>query len=227
MKKFIAMMLCIVLVLSLVACGKDAEEPTETTTEPTTETTEPTTEPTTEELTEEITEEFIEDVTDEATLDADTLALLENPGFEFVELGADGIQFEPVEPTEDMLLLKDLHMSIPVEQRFTSFISTTVLPENYEWEMYFPYSEGFTATSCNSFNMTEAHFVYLIQAPEGTDIEALCEEMESKVDVRRNICSEIQAFDTAVSGNTILFVMSQNPDSVASLIDSFNTMMAG
>lgn len=224
MKKFIAMMLCIIMILSLVACGKDEAEPTETTTEPTTETTEaPTTEePTTEEPT---TEEPSEDLYEEDTVDMD--ALLENPSFSYVELAADGIQFEEVEPNEDMLLLKDLHMSIPAEQRFAAFNVTTVLPENYEWEMYFPHSEGFTATSCMSFNMTEAHFVYLIHAPEGTDIEALCEQMESNVDVRRNICSEIQAFDTAVSGNTILFVMSQNPASVTSLIDSFNTMMAG
>lgn len=60
MKKLFALMLCIVLTLSLVACSGDETEPTETTTEPTTEPT------TSEELTteepgsEEVTDELVE-----------------------------------------------------------------------------------------------------------------------------------------------------------------------
>ena len=68
MKKLFAIVLCLVMVLSLVACGKEtAEDPT--TTEPTT-TEEPTTttEPiTSEDITEEVTEEFTEEVTEIVT----------------------------------------------------------------------------------------------------------------------------------------------------------------
>ncbi len=228
MKKFIAMMLCIVLVLSLVACGKDAEEPTETTTESTTETTEaPTTEEATEEITEEITEEeYIEPVTDEYGLDAETRELLENPVFEFITVDAEGM-WQPTEPTEIMLTMQKLLLTLPIHLRFASYNVQTVVPAEYENEVYFTHSEGFEVVSGMSPVSFQPQFVYLINAPEGTDIEALCAQIEAKADPHRTQCPPfVEHIVTASSGNTIMFAMCQTPEAANALVEGFNSLMA-
>ena len=229
MKKFIAMMLCIVLVLSLVACGKDAEEPTETTTEPTTETTEaPTTEsPTTEEVTEEITEEeYIEPVTDEYGLDAETRELLENPVFDFITIDDEGM-WQPTEATELMLSMQELLLTLPIHLRFASYIVQDVVHAEYKNEVYFDYSEGFEVVSGMSPVSFQPQFVYLINAPEGTDIEALCAQIEANADPHRTQCPPfVENIVTASSGNTIMFAMCQTPEAANALVEGFNSLMA-
>ncbi len=67
MKKLFAMILCLVMVLSLVACGETPETTEATTTEPTTTTEEPTTTEATEEVTTEATEATEEVILGSAT----------------------------------------------------------------------------------------------------------------------------------------------------------------
>ena len=72
MKKLFAMILCLVMVLSLVACGETPETTEATATEPTTTTEEPTT---TTEATEEVTTESTTEATEEVILGSATDAV--------------------------------------------------------------------------------------------------------------------------------------------------------
>ena len=81
MKKLFAIVLCLVMVLSLVACGEEAAP--ETTTEPTTTTEEPTT---TTEATEEITEEVTEEVTEDLTGEEEIVGTADPSAYEALDV---------------------------------------------------------------------------------------------------------------------------------------------
>lgn len=224
MKKFIAMMLCIVLVLSLVACGKDAEEPTETTTEPTTETTEaPTTEaPTTEEVTEEITEEIPseEEVIERAPED-----------IWFIQRDAEWNETQ-IEPNETMLLLASLYDDYPADQR-AAFLNIRELTTVEEYEMnYLPTDiEGLVVTVCEP-GMTLAHFTSIITVPDGIDPQTVVDSIKSTIaekdpDLRLKWFSHTaETCELVISGNRILYFLGDKAFA-EHCVNAFNAKMAG
>lgn len=220
MKKFIAMMLCIVLVFSLVACGNN-DEPTETTTEPTETTTaapETTTEPTettTEAPTEEITEEITDEISEELSFT-----------FEYVTLDADN-NFQPVEaPTEDMLFIQSLYEGIPVDQVPSWYVIAQIDPNLFEHNIFVPYVEGMEAVRSEAAMMSQAHSTVMLKVPEGTDVESLCADIKANANPRKWECVEAEMVEVVSSGNTILLVMADSL-STPILVDNFNAKMAG
>ncbi|MBP3412934.1 MAG: hypothetical protein J6K89_06700 [Oscillospiraceae bacterium] len=218
MKKFIAMMLCIIMILSLVACGKDEAEPTETTTEPTTETTEaPTTEePTTEAPTEETTEEFVEEIPEFEVYD-----------FKFVERDADYNEIE-IKPTELMLLLQSLYDDFPADQRPTPLHIRVLSADEYEMN-YLPTDiEGMEVIAAEPLMSAVPHFTSIITAPEGTDPKVITDYIDNNIDpeLRSKWCSAAaETYAHVISGNNILFVMGTN-DFVAHAVDAFTAKTA-
>ena len=217
MKKFIAMMLCIVLVLSLVACGKDAEEPTETTTEPTTETTEaPTTEEVTEEITEDVTDEFVED------------EFMELPDFRFIERAEDGTEID-IEPTETMLLLQSLYDGYPQDQRPSPLIVRVVSATEYATN-YLPTDiEGLEVVAAEPVISAIAHFTSIITVPEGTDPQTVVDYINNNIDPdlrSKWMSSAAETYKLIVSGNTILFIMT-DMTFAEHCVNAFNAKMAG
>ena len=214
MKKLIAMMLCIVLVLSLVACGG--------TTEPTTEATEPTTEPTT--AATEPTTEATETTTEEPTEEE----ILSFPDFRFIEIDADWNEVE-IEPTETMALLQSLYEGFPKENR-PSPLTVRVLSVDELAMNYLPSDiEGLEVVSAEPMMMGVAHFASIITVPEGTDAQTVVDYINTNIDPELRskwLCTAAEAYDVAVSGNTIVFVMADQAF-VDHCINTFNAQMAG
>ena len=211
MKKFIAMMLCIILALSLVACGGNTEETTESTTAATEETTTAATEETTE-ATEETTEEEI-------------VAL---PDFRYIEIDADWNEIE-IEPTEAMQLLTALYDDFPKEER-PSPLTVRALSVDELATNYLPSDiEGLEVVSAEPMMMGVAHFASIITVPEGTDANAVVDYINTNIDPELRskwLCTAAEAYGTAVSGNTVLFVMSSQAF-VDHCVAAFNAKMAG
>ena len=203
MKKFIALMLCIILTLSLVACGGNTEETTESTTESVVETTE---------ATEEATEEITEELTEEEFVD----------GEEYVEPAYDEIQFlhrdadymeTPIEPNETMLFLASLYEDYPVDQRPGFLRILELSAEEYAINHIPTDIEGLVVTACEP-GMTMAHFVSIITVPEGTDPQTVVDFINNDIatndpELRNKWWSHsAETYEVEVAGNRILFLMS-------------------
>lgn len=223
MKKIIAMMLCIVLVLSLVACGNTEEitETTEETTEATvaTETTEETTEETSL-VPEEITEET--EPTEEEFID------IEMPDFKFIEYDADYMEIE-VEPTEDMLLLQSLYDNYPADQRPTPLYIRVLTADEYAMN-YLPTDiEGLEVIACESPMGAVAHFTSIINVPEGTDPQVVIDYINANIDPELRskwCCVAAETYELEAVGNKILFIMTDTAFA-QHCVNSFNEKMAG
>ncbi len=196
MKKFIAMMLCIIMTLSLVACGGNTEETTEPTTEPTTETTTAATE----EITEEATEEFTEEETFEE-IDASEIL--------FIQRDADWNETE-IEPTETMLLLASLYEDYPVDQRPGFLRMRELAADEYEMNYLPTDMEGLTVVACEPGMAPPAHFTSIITVPEGTDPQTVVDYINTNIDPELRskwMSSAAETYELVVSGNNILFIM--------------------
>ena len=231
MKKLIAMMLCIVLVLSLVACGateKDAN------TEPTTEageTTAPTdgAEDSDGEENEVVEDEVVEDevvedeVVEDEVVEDEYVEEEFSTYFEYLTSN-----FDYIDPTADMQLVQSLYEGIPADTipGYMMMVELSVEdPEAFQSYTFVPYVEGMTGVSCEAA-MGQAHSVVLLNVPEGTDVAGLCEEIRTNANPRKWICVEAEAVDVTYAGNTILLVMADAVNT-PTLIANFNAQMAG
>ncbi len=218
MKKFIAMMLCIILVLSLVACGNNTEETTEPTTEPTTETTTAATE----EITEEITEEATEDIQSGDMAAANNEFL--DTGFMFYGLDADGA-FVDVEPFEEGIFLRDLYRDYPSDLPGGLLVREVGIDE-FEYQVAIPYEEGMKAYVSESMMGAGGHCAVLLIVPEGMDVEAVRANIEANANPQKSISHTAEKVAVVAEGNTIFFVMSFEPV-VDHMVAKFQENMAG
>ncbi len=219
MKKLFALMLCIVLLVSLVAC-KGEGEPTTEATEATTESTEPTTEST--DVTEEVPSEETpseEDTSEEIPSEEITTF------YEYVTIDAEGM-FQPAEATEDMLFVQSLYEGIPADQIPGYFVIAQLTADLFESDVFVPYVEGMEAVRCEPGMMSQAHSVVMLKVPEGTDVESLCTQIKENANPRKWICVEAEQVEVVASGNTILLVMADAVNTPI-LVENFNTKMAG
>lgn len=222
MKKLIAMMLCIVLTLSLVACGGNTEETTESTTESTTETTTAATEETTE-ATEETTEETTEEVVEDETFEE-----IDGSEIRFIQRDAEWNETD-IEPTETMLLLASLYDNYPSDQRPAFLNIRELLAEEYEMNYLPTDMEGLTVTACESNMAPVAHFTAIITVAEGTDPQAVVDYINTNIDPELRskwFCTAAETYELAVSGNNILFVMS-DVAFAEYCVNTFNEKTAG
>ena len=221
MKKLIAMMLCIVLVLSLVACGateKDAN------TEPTTEAGE-TTAPTdgAEDSDGEENEVVEDEVVEDEVVEDEYVEEEFSTYFEYLTSN-----FDYIDPTADMQLVQSLYEGIPADTipgyMMMLELSTTDA-EAFQSYTFVPYVEGMTGVSCEAA-MGQAHSVVLLNVPEGTDVESLCNDIKANANPRKWICVEAEAVEVAFAGNTILLVMADAVNT-PTIVANFNAQMAG
>ena len=199
MKKLIAMLLALVMVFGMVACGATENKETEPATEIVTEATEEVTEEVTEEATEEVTEEIVED---EFVMELSAMETLLN----------SIVEIQPVE---------FMGMSMPVDladvdavKYFTGLDSAESVLEAAVFE---------PMIGSIAFSMVA------VQAAEGADVEAVAEAMKSGIDTRKWICVEANDLMVVTSGDVALLVMvdSNNGLTAQSFVDAFQTVVAG
>lgn len=225
MKKFIAMMLSLLLVLSLVACGNSTEETTESTTETTEATAESTTETTaepTEELTEELTEEPSEETTGDLTASNNEFL---DTGFEFYGVDADGATV-PVEPFEEGIFLRDLYRDYPNEFPGGLYVREVTDAEDFKYQCGIDYAEGMKAYLSESMMGAGGHTLFMVIVPDGMDVETVRADIEANANPNKSLCHTAEKVAVVAAENKVLLVMSFEP-LVDHLVASFQATMAG
>ena len=221
MKKLIAMLLCLTMVLSLAACtSKEEQVPEE---EPAVEENPAgENEPAVEEQPEE------EAPAEEETPAEDEPATMpeEGEGMDVMpevtpEEEAPAIEYMPEEKLNEMMgLLDQLVGGINDE---LAVMSVEVTSDMFEYYVNTPYFEGAYAVVSAPIIGSIAHEVVLVELPEGTDVEAVAAEMEANMNPRKWVCVEAEESWVKTSGNYVLQVMSTSE--MANAIEAnFNTV---
>lgn len=182
MKNIISLMLASAMLMSMAACGDNAES---SATETTTDAAEVTTEAVTEELTEEITEAQADTVG--AALLADFNArIAENPDMSAQEM-ADALLTNSV--------IQFSGVTMPVENGLLTGFGNAEITG---------FSEGVTFAPMIG---TIAFVGYVFKLDEGTDAESFKQTLADNADPRWNICTEADETVIESSGNTVFFLM--------------------
>ena len=183
MKKIIALLACLALLLSMAACGTKTPEATEPTV-PTTEATEPATEPT-----EEIVETPDEPADVEGTVGETLLATFKANSTGTAEEIANAVITDPV------IQFMGMAMAInPTDFEFLSGLG----------EAKIEYEEG---AMFGPMIGTIPFIGYIFKLAEGTDVEAFKTTLEENANLRWNICTAADELVIENEGNTVFFLM--------------------
>ena len=219
MKKLFALLLAMLMVVSMVACGSKKEDaPTE---EPETEVVTPEEEaaPETEEPAPEVEEEAAPE-TEEPAPEAENGDIVEEP------------EVEPMDPMMPELseagaaLLDKLHELTTGTNEDMMMMEGEATEETFEYYTFAPYMEGVTAVYSEPMIGSIAHCVVLMQLPEGADVAAFAETVETNMDPRKWICVEAEEAFVKTSGQYVLLVMSEKATADA-IAANFDTVFAG
>jgi len=213
MKKLIAMILALTVVMSFAACGAKEEPAPEVETP--------------------AEEENV--VIETPVVEAPTL----NQPATMPEEGVEGpaampevtpeeqlpeIEFMPEEKLNEMMgILDQLVGGINDE---LMVMSTEVTSDMFEYFAAVPYIEGAYAVVSAPMIGSIAHEVVLIELPEGADAAAVAAEMEANMNPRKWVCVEAEATWVKTSGQYVVMVMSTS-DMAAAIEANFNTVFGG
>ena len=126
---------------------------------------------------------------------------------------------------EDFQALSQLIENIigEADDELTSAITEAVPQEAYANIVYTDYVEGAKAVVSQPMMSSIAHMVVLVQFPEGTDMQAVAEDMKQNMDPRRWVCVEPEKTAVEVNGNYALLVMSTE-NVVDTVVENFKNM---
>ena len=186
MKKIIALLACLAMLLSMAACGNETTEPT---TEPTTQATEPTTEAT-EPTIEDVVETPDEPATTEGTVGETLLATFKANATGTAEEIANAVIGDPTIPFMGMAMAIN-----PVDFEFLSGLGEAKITEYEEGAMFGPMIG------------TIPFIGYIFKLAEGADVEAFKTTLTENANRRWNICTAAEELVIDNEGNTVFFLM--------------------
>ena len=186
MKKIIALLACLAMLLSMAACGNETTEPT---TEPTTQATEPTTEAT-EPTIEDVVETPDEPAVTEGTVGETLLATFKANATGTAEEIANAVIGDPTIPFMGMAMAIN-----PVDFEFLSGLGEAKITEYEEGAMFGPMIG------------TIPFIGYIFKLAEGTDVEAFKTTLTENANLRWNICTAAEELVVENEGNTVFFLM--------------------
>jgi predicted small lipoprotein YifL len=213
MKKFIALILAFVMMLTLVACGNKDPKPTDPS-EPTAAPTDPT-EPTLSK----------EELAAKASIEEIAKALLNK----YVEFAGMRTQYDEY--------MKELDEAdrIPFEEFVSYQVACNPIEKGTEWLTGFnTVPTGFSEAYCYQPQMMGQAFIgYIFRVADGTDIEAFKTNLKATCEPRWNICTMANTTVCESYGNIVYFSMmvvidNEHPDGfTAQQKDEFyNTFIA-
>ena len=185
MKKIIALLACLAMLLSMAACGSKTAEPT---TEPTTEATEPTTEAT--EPTIEDVETPDEPVVTEGTVGETLLATFKANATGTAEEIANAVITDPTIPFMGMAMAIN-----PTDFEFLSGLGEAKITEYEEGAMFGPMIG------------TIPFIGYIFKLADGADVEAFKTTLTENANLRWNICTAAEELVVENEGNIVFFLM--------------------
>lgn len=181
MKKIIALLACLALLMSMAACGAKTPE----TTEPTTEATDPTTEPTTEPT--DSVETPDEPATTEGTVGETLLATFKANSTGTAQEIADLVISNPI--------IQFMPATMPMEPGFLSGFGEVEITGFEECVMFGPMIG------------TIPFIGYIFTLAEGADVEAFKTTLKDNANLRWNICTAAEELVVESEGNTVFFLM--------------------
>ena len=182
MKKIIALLACLAMLLTMAACGTTTPEATEPTTEPTTEATEPTTD--------EIVETPDEPATTEGTVGETLLATFKANSTGTAEEIANAVISDPI--------IQFMGMATPINPtdfEFLSGLGEAKITEYEEGAMFGPMIG------------TIPFIGYIFKLADGADVEAFKTTLSENANLRWNICTAAEELVVESEGNTVFFLM--------------------
>jgi len=96
--------------------------------------------------------------------------------------------------------------------------------DNYQYNLYIDYVEGYECMTYAPMVSSTAYFVALLSVPSDADIEALAKTIKDNADPNKWICVSADQVDTVINGNVILFYMldsSTYPNTAETLTANF------
>ncbi len=181
MKKIIALLACLAMLLSMAACGTTTPDATEPTTEPITE---PATEPATDPV-----EDVTEPAATEGTVGETLLAAFKANSTGTAEEIANAVIGNPIIPFMGMAMAIN-----PVDFEFLSGLG----------EAKFEYQEG---AMFGPMIGTIPFIGYIFKLADGADVEAFKTSLEENANLRWNICTAAEELVIENEGNTVFFLM--------------------
>lgn len=183
MKKIIALLACLALLLSMAACGTTTPEVTDPT-DPISNVTDPT-DPT--DPTDEITETPDEPATTEGTVGETLLATFKANATGTAQEIADLVISNPI--------IQFMPATMPMEAGFLSGFGETEITGFEECVMFGPMIG------------TIPFIGYIFTLAEGADVEAFKTTLSDNADLRWNICTAAEELVVESEGNTVFFLM--------------------
>lgn len=185
MKKIIALLACLAMLLSMAACANtktpDTTEPTDVATEPTDEITEPTDEIT------EPTDEATEPVATEGTVGETLLATFKANATGTAQEIADLVISNPI--------IQFMPATMPMEAGLLNGFNETEITGFEECVMFGPMIG------------TIPFIGYIFTLAEGSDVEAFKTLLKDNANLRWNICTAAEELVVENEGNTVFFLM--------------------
>lgn len=121
-------------------------------------------------------------------------------------------------PLNDMPM-EEMMASVVGDAAGEIMVETAEIPEDqFSWQLFIEPIDGAEAYKSEALISAIAHSVNLLRVPEGTDAEAVAEDIRANADPRKWICVEAETTLVKVSGRVILFVMST--EEIASQIEA-------
>ena len=183
MKKLIAMICALTLLLSLAACGKKNEQPQEP----------------------EQNDPVVETPVEETPVEE---APVEETPVEEPAVEEPAVEEPEMDPAYADLLDKLAQLTEGATPEEMMLMNAEVPADSYEYLLFIPYIEGSYAVVSEPMIGSIAHSVALLQLPEDADAEAVAAEIEANMDPRKWICVEAESSWVKTSGQYVLMVMS-------------------
>ena len=241
MKKIIAMILALVMVVSMTACAKKPAEDTTTddnasisedntqnegTTEDETAEDDTTTDDTAEDdTTEDDTTEDDTTADDTTDVDPEQPATPEAPvdGTENTNPETPATDGETTVTPEEQEVLDTLQKLV-AGAADEIMCDNIILPaEQYPYYLFIDYIDGSIAASASAMIGSIAHSVVLLKLPEDADVAAVAADIEANMDPRKWICVEAEATMVKTSGQYVLMAMSSQ-EIVDAISANFDTV---
>lgn len=101
-------------------------------------------------------------------------------------------------------------------------VNTEITDERFSWFFDVEPIEGAKALASEAMMNSIAHYIALLELPEGVDVAQTATDIEGKLDPRKWICVEAEKSIVKYSGNRILVIMSTTDiaDQVAANFDA-------
>lgn len=102
-------------------------------------------------------------------------------------------------------------------------METAVTDDNFSWYFFIDPITDYKAAASEAAISSIAHSVAILEVPNGEDVQAIADQIETNLNPRKWVCVEPEATAVEVNGNFILVTMSEQ-SVVDTVVDRFTSM---